>query len=171
MRFIFILFAFASLTACSKPAPVTVEETVLMQAFVTYYGALAYDEVCNGTDPKSRYDFGQQQNVMLFGNQNMLAARVGGLWHVRYPERSVDDGVKHLLAIKNKIEAKTKEILKAEGCTSEKSKSFTVGYDFYSKNNPGVIFATLDKEIVKRGGKVTSIQEIEAVGKPVKETK
>lgn len=58
MRYsILLISSLGLLSACTKSPPMSVEEKMLFTAFTSYVGALTYDEICNGTDPKSRYDF------------------------------------------------------------------------------------------------------------------
>lgn len=162
---LFLVFVMLSVAACNKTPETTIEEKITMKSFVGYLTALTYDEVCNGTDQKSRQDLKQRQNVMLLGNQSMLAARVGGLWHVRNPEKSVEEGVKYLITIKEKVQSKFKETLNSKGCSSDEAKQAAKAYKLYSEYHPSIIFGLIDKSIKEAGGSVTSSEEIESAGK------
>lgn len=164
-HFCIVIIALSLLSACSKQPPPTIEEQLLFKVFSNYVGGLTYDEVCNGTDPKSRYDFEKKENVFLQDNQRMLAARLGGLWHIRYPQKSVDEGVKHLLSIQKKIEEKAHSVLKEKGCDSEQATTLAKAYKQFRTQPSLILMPSLDREIVKRGGRVTTVEEVEAAGK------
>lgn len=165
MKAVALLFLGAALTVlagCSQPAP-TVEEKILMKGFASYVAALTFDEVCNGTDPKARYDFKQKNHLMLMGNQQMLVARIGGLWYLRHRKKSINEGVAHLFAVQRRLEAKTKKIWKLEGCDSEKAQAAAKAYRLYSETSPAVVMALIDRTIKKEGGTVTPPEATEAL--------
>jgi len=103
--------------------------------------------------------------VMLLGNEQMLAARIGGLWHIRHPKKSVDEGVKYLLGKADEIKGKAKEIFKTEGCQSDKAAAGAKAYKIYSEAHPAIVIGLIDREIEKQGGKITSPTDVEAAGK------
>lgn len=158
-----IFLLFFAIPAHANPQNMTVEEQVIMKSFAGYVGGLVYDEVCNGTDPASRYDFEKPQNVMLMGNQQMLAARAGGVWKIRNPGGSVEDGLAFLLSVQERVEQHSKAVLEEKGCESPEAQSLARLYKLYSETHPGAVFAFIDKSIEDAGGTVTPLQEIEAL--------
>ena len=162
MRYLIgLLVLVVSLPAYAEQKAASIEEQVLMETFIGYQSALVFDEVCNKNDPKSRYDFEKPENVNLMGNQQMLAARIGGLQHLRFPEASVDDLVKKLVATSAAIESKIAEKVRSDGCESRAGKAAGEAYKLFSQAHPAQVFGLIDKKIVEKGGTVTPASEIE----------
>lgn len=141
----------------------TIEEETLLKSFAAFNGALVYDEVCKGTDPKSRYDFKNPENVNLAGSEQMLAARLGGLQHVRFPDESVEEVIQRLTFIKKKIYDKSRELLEKNGCDSQGAQQAEKALMLYSQTSPEQVMAIIDEHIKELGGKVTSSKEVDAV--------
>jgi len=165
MRIVFLLPLLALLfTACTKEPDVTVEEQVVMRGFVNFISGVTYEGFCNKTDPKSYYDFKKKENVMLIGNQQLLAGYLGGLHHIRFPEKSMEDGIKWLTGIQNNVEAKMAAQLQKEGCKSEAAQTAAKAFQLYRHAHPAQIAGLMHKEIEKNGGKVTPLKDIEEAG-------
>lgn len=164
-RFFALIFISILLVGCSK-REATIEETVLMQSFASFQAALAYNEVCNGIVPKDRYDTKKPENVNLLGNEQMLAARIGGLQHLRFPKATVKELVEKLVDTAQTLRKKVIATLESDGCDSSKGKAAGKAYLLYSKTHPFQIFSMINKEITKRGGTITDVNEIEAGPKP-----
>lgn len=158
------------LIGCDKSPNVSIEEQVITNAFINFIVALTYDEICNNTDPKSRYNFDEgedkDKNVNLFGNQQLIVARIGGLMHLRSPEKSVEDGIKHLLSVQKKIEGHAEKSFN-ESCSSEEALRAQKTYILYTNAHPAVISSMIDKTIEEKGGTVTSMDDIENAGKHI----
>lgn len=156
-----------SLFGCSGKTA-TIEEDVFMRSFAIYIAALTYDKECNKNDPKNLYDFSKPDNVNLFGNQQMLAARIGGLWHLRYPEKSVEDGVQVLLNDRKTIEGRTENLLKEKGCASKEGQEMAGILKFYQIRHPAAVMGMIEEKIKQKGGQITSSETIEEAGKSPK---
>lgn len=101
---------------------------------------------------------------MLQGNEQMLVARFGGLWHIRYPKLSVEKGIKHLLGVQEKIRKRAESVLAEKGCDSDAGVALAKALKRFQETLPPVMMAAIDQGIVKAGGKVTSLEEVEAAG-------
>jgi len=146
----------------------TIEEQVLVQSFSVYQMGLAYDEICNKTDPKTRYDTKKKENVMLFGNQNLLTARIGGLMHKRNPDKTVDELVEDLINLSKVIEQAIKKKLNEQGCKGEAAQAAENAFKLYSTAQPIQINSFLDKRIVEGGGTITPPEGRDAIGESPK---
>lgn len=167
MRFIYLAFVCLFLASCSqKQEPASIEEQVLLKTFTAFTVALKYDEVCNGADPKARFDFNKKENVLILGTEQMLAARLGGLMHLRRPDKPAKDLVDVLVKMRDKVGQEAEAGLKSKTCDSAEAKQTAKALEIYKNTHPSIVFAMIDKEIEKQGGKVTSMEEIEAAGKP-----
>lgn len=168
-KFLHLTALLSGLSACGQPP--SVEEKLLMQSFSTLQAAFVYDEVCNHVLAKDRYDFegaNKAKNINLFDNERMLAARLGGLYHIRYPDHPVKKGVEWLTNIQSSIQKQAREKFQKDGCETEGAKSVGRALATYSSLPSIIILPKLDQEIEKQGGKVTSVEEVEAAGKSTK---
>ena len=169
MRNFIMFFAIISLcVSCSKPKLPTIEEEVLLEAFSMYQVALVYDEVCNKTDPKTRYDTKNKENILLLGNQNLLAARFGSVQHIRFPDKSVDELVGKLLDSFEKIQDKIRNELEKQGCDGKVAQDAERVLKLYTGFHPMQISALLDKKIEERGGTITPPEDRDAIGESPK---
>ena len=165
-----MVFVSVMLMACSKDS-LTVEQKVLMGTFASYQSALVYDEVCNGTDPKSRYDFGKIENVNLIGNEQMLVARLGAIQHLSVPDKSIDELVKALHGVAKKFQETARQNLDVKGCDSPEAKSTATAYAVFSSFSPAQLSSVVDGRITEQGGVITLIENIEDVKEDVKSAK
>lgn len=157
-----LLTTFITETKAIATTQATVEEQVVMKHFTNYQGALVYNEVCNGASPKDRYNLDKTINVILMGNEQMLAARAGGLQRIRFPDANVDELVKKLVTASKHIQTGIRKILEETGCENPNSESLKKAYLLFTTVHSSQIYAFIDKEIVEKGGTVTSLEEIEA---------
>lgn len=139
----------------------TIEEEVLMRTFGSYQAALVFDEKCNDVAPKDRFDLSNAKNVNLIGHEQMLAARIGGVQHARFPDAEVDVLVKRLVKAKKIIKDSAYKTLNEKGCESAEAQASKKTLEMFIKAHPSQIFTLANKEIIKRGGTVTSVEEIE----------
>ena len=160
-NFLILFFISLLLPQFSQAASPTIEEQVIMNSFALYQTALVYDEVCNGHDPKDRYDLKKPENVRLLGNEQLLAARFGGVEHGRFPDKSVDEMVAKMTGFSKMIKGKAKETLDSKGCDSEAAQSGEKALKLFTTVIPAQLNELLDAQIKKQGGTVTSLGEIE----------
>lgn len=170
MRLIFCLFlAAALLSACGqKPPEATIEERVVYKIFGNYVMASVYDEMCNNKS-LSKLKPSDPVFVNYFGNMQLLAARVGGLWHVRHPDKSVEDGVQALLTVQKTIADKTRAVLGEKGCKSAEGKDAANAFKLFSTTQPVAIYGMIDGQIKKEGGTVTPPNAIDSANKKATE--
>lgn len=153
------------LSGCERASAITTEEKVMIKGLSGYVIGLAWDEICNGTNPQSRYeDFTKKENVNLIGNRQLFGARLGGVLHVRHPKKSADEILLILNNMEKSIDQKARQKLKGEGCGGETAKAASKTYLLFSSTHPAVINKFMDKSIVDAGGTVTSSDEIESTG-------
>lgn len=145
--------------SAQEPQSTSVEEKVLQQSFAGYQAGLAYDEVCNGNDPKSRYDFSKPENVYLMGSQNLLAGRIGGLLRLRFPESTQEELVERMLQTAKAMNQSAASALKEHGCESDAGVSASRSWTLYTKVHPMQISTFIDKAIVDQGGAVTTFDD------------
>lgn len=159
------LFIITALISFSHPAfaeeevaaeEITIEERVMMSTFMFYQSGLAFDEVCNKTDPVTRHDFNKPENVNLMGNQQMLAARIGNLMQMRLPKETIDQLVERLVKITEKAKIMVTEGLNKYGCESQNAKNAKQSYALFAQNHPSQVSAIIDNEIIKQGGSITA---------------
>lgn len=162
MKKLYIIASMFLIPACAKANESTIEQNVMMKAFSGYVLSLTWDEVCNGTDPKSRFEnFSKSENTMLLGNRQLFGARLGGVLHVQNPDKSVDEIVQHMTGMEKTIADNARAKLNAEGCSGATAQAGAKTYMLFSKSHPAQINAFMDKSITDAGGKVTSPDEIE----------
>lgn len=135
---------------------VSVEERVVISGFAVFNAALAFDQVCNGRDPKEMFDLNKPENINLLGNQQLLAGRYGGLLHNRYPDQPDKVILKKMLLIADQMQKKTSAQLRADGCDSEAGISLSKAWDLYSKSAPEHINRFIDQKITDEGGTITA---------------
>lgn len=136
-------------------AEATIEEVILTTSFAGFYTAEAYDDYCNKTDPKSRYDMEKKENVNWHANMQILVARIGNLQHIKNPELKIEDAVKHLRASAHLIKTKALGLFKEKGCQSEEAATAAKALQFYTKFPPPFVSAMIDKQIKEKGGTIT----------------
>ncbi|NQZ13619.1 MAG: hypothetical protein HRT94_02175 [Alphaproteobacteria bacterium] len=166
--YIMILTFLAFIAIMHSPAKaqeVSIEEKTITMAFVNYQTALIYDEICNGTDPKDRYDFEKPENVNLIGHEQMLAARLGGLIKVRMPQISVDDTVKRMTLMRDHTRESVSKKLEEIGCDSDETQSTQSLLNFFSNAHPAQLYAFIDKQITDAGGTITPPEKIEGIAR------
>jgi len=153
------------LASCTEEKEATIEEIVVMETFVAYQAALAYDEICNNNSAQDRFkNMNKKENIMLIGHEQMLAARAGGLQHIRFPDATVDELVVRLVNGLSKTKEKTENLLKEKGCTSPEANKIKAAYTMFSKSHPAQIFSLIDKKIIRQGGRVTPVEELNKGG-------
>lgn len=151
----FFLIALFLIVPQKAFAQTTIEETILTTSFAGFYTAEAYDDYCNKTDPKSRYDMEKKENVYWHGNMQLLVARIGNLQHIKNPDLKIPDAVKHLRASAHLIKTKALGLLKEKGCNSEEATTASKALQFYTKFPPPFVSAMIDKQIKEKGGTIT----------------
>jgi len=160
MRTILILLtATALLTACSKPAPPSVEEKAVSKAFTMMIVGQTFDQSCNEAK-LAKMTAKDKSLVLMMGNQQYLAAWLGGLLHVRYPDETVEAITRRLGAVHDATKKSTEEALKKQGCDSEAGKAAAKAYEFYTKVHPAKVFEMLAKQIEKEGGTITPTEKM-----------
>ena len=151
------------LSACGKPQDT--EEAVLSKLFTSYVMGITYDIVCNGNTVKSQYDTSKPESAVLRGNEQVIAMRIGNLWHKTHPSGTVDQGVQFLINNQKKIAAKATAEFKKLGCNTPNAQSAAKAFNLYTHTLPPALNSMIDSEIVKQGGLVTPIEDIQATGK------
>lgn len=143
----------------------SIEEEVISRSFALYQAALVYDDICNGQSSEERYDLEKQENIIRLGNEQILAARFGGVLHLRDPDKNPDEIVAHMIAFSKNVKAITTEKLEHHGCDSDAGQAGEKVWKFYTTTPPWHTSAMMDDEIEKNGGTVTSVKDIEASAK------
>lgn len=153
MRYLigFLVLVFSLPAYAEQKAP-SVEEQVLMETFIGYQSALVFDEVCNKGGSSS-----QAGAKNLAGNQEMLAARIGGLQKLRYPQASAADLNQKLKATSKAIEGKIAEKVRKDGCESRAGKAAGEAYELFSQAQPSQLSGLIDKKVADKGGTVKEI--------------
>lgn len=127
-----------------------------------FVAAEVYDDVCNKTDPKSRYDMNIAANFNRIGNEQLLAGRIGDLMHDHNPRLSVDQGTKRLIKMHDKIAKKFKGVLESQGCESNAALKAKKALYMFQENHPAIFNSFLDKQIAQQGGLPTSPASVES---------
>ncbi|MDB5491253.1 MAG: hypothetical protein JWO78_1102 [Micavibrio sp.] len=138
-----------ALGGCGKGP--TVEERALLQIFSGLVAAQTYDEVCNKTDPKSRYDMKDQGNVNEFGNMQLLAGRIGTTRHQRFPQESAADSVKWLTAFHDNVQQRTRSSLEKKGCKSSDTQKDRKVLEKFRTTPPATLNGIIDEQIRQQG--------------------
>ena len=159
LLFIYIFCVFIIFSTLAH-AEVTIEEKVVADVFSKFVIAEAYDDVCN--QPKMINDDNKNPVfINYFGNTQMIAARVGGLWMLHNPDATPEQGAQVLFKMKELVKTKALDLLKEKGCRSDVGVAAKKAFDLYTQVHPGILYGLIDKEIVKQGGTVTSPEKLD----------
>lgn len=141
-------------SSAKAAAKLTVEEEIVTRAFAALTIAGIYDKICNESQTQ-KADPMTSESVNFYGNMQMLAARMGGLWHVKNPQAPVDDGLKFLQTVQKKIEDSVEDKLQKSGCQSADGDEAKKAFTLITQTHPGVLYNILDKSITDKGGTIT----------------
>ena len=145
----------ASASAATAPAPepaMTVEEQVIANSFITFVTAEKYDQVCNKTRVIDRKAM-NEATVNYVGNEQMLAARIGGLMKSHNADLSPEIGAKALAANRDKIATQYAKILKEKGCEASEAKAAAKILKIYTETPPAVISSSIGQMVAMKTGK------------------
>lgn len=155
------------LAGCSKPAtPPSIEEKVILKIFLSFIVAGEYDRVCQNGKMIGG-DVTTPATSNYYGNSQILAARFGGLQHIRFPDKSPEELVERMIKVKQHAEKAMAEKLEEEGCDGSTGQGAAKALAYFTQTPPWVIYTRIDQQIEKEGGTIASMEEIEAAGQPV----
>ena len=164
MRVLAVVIIFVSSVVlfggCSPKKDFTIEETVIMETFVKYSTVAAYDRICMKSEMMNA-NMSDPRKVNYIGNMQFLSARAGGLIQLRNPNLSIMDNAKRLLVLKKDTEKKMEDTLKEDGCDSQKAKYAARLFELFTTAHPAQVYSLVNKEIIKRGGTVTPLEEFD----------
>lgn len=149
-----LVILITSISSAKAAAQLTIEEEIITKAFAALTIAGIYDKICNESKTQ-KADPMTGESVNFYGNMQMLAARMGGLWHIKNPQASVDDGLKFLQTVQKKIEDSVEGTLQKSGCQSAEGDEAKKAFTLITQTHPGVLYNILDKSITDKGGTIT----------------
>ncbi len=150
-----LLFISVVLFGCSQPEP-TIEEEVLMGMFANFVAAEAYDRICNG-GKIAGISPTKDLNIYWHGNQQTLVALIAAPMKRRHPGDSVEDAVRRLKKIQNKIATKSQSILSEKGCDSAKASHMKKILEMFVKIPPWGLSSMVAEQVKKKGGTMTEL--------------
>lgn len=150
-----LCIAIVGLCACSQPEP-TIEEKVLMSTFANFVAAQTYDGSC-AAGKITKTPPSKDVNIYWYGNQQTLVAMLGATIKRRYPNKTVEEGVEHLLKVQSKIADKSKLILDGKGCSSPEAAHMGKLLQMFTKTPPFVLHGMIVKEVERQGGSMTEL--------------
>ncbi|MAM35052.1 MAG: hypothetical protein CMH28_08265 [Micavibrio sp.] len=130
-----------------------------MKTFAGFVAAGAYDKICN--EGKLTTQPPDKSNLYWYGNQNAIVALLAAPMRRRFPQDTVEDGVARLVKLREVISAKSRDVLKAEGCDSAKAQHMAKGLKLFTTVPPWKIHALIEKDVAAQGGEMTILTEEE----------
>ena len=147
IRTLIALLIILSSSAAIAEEPVSHEEHILMSHLMSLQAGLAYDEICNKTDPQHRFDFTKPENTNLYATLEMISERLDKVMGVEENEKDADIITNKYVTITADSMKPIRDSLEEFGCDNQNARNAEQSFNYYFNTNPSQIYMAIDEQI------------------------
>ena len=137
----------------AAPGKITIEEQVLLKAYISYVQLGVYDKICLA-GKLGQMSLEKPEAANYYGNSRMIKERLRTVWKARNPD-SAANVEEFIVSTKRNAEERAKHEMRM-GCDSPLGRQTAPAEAYFTKNTPAQISQRIDETTTKAGGVVTS---------------